>query len=61
MRHFTLTGAGLIFVILCLVAAPEPVGGLGQPESPLETSWGEPDLQGIWIDEYHPALARLGG
>ena len=58
MRQYALTGAALIFVVLCLVAAPEPVGGLGQQESPLETSWGEPDLQGIWIDEYQTPLQR---
>ncbi len=41
-------------------ASPSPVvqAAVGKPGATLKTPWGEPDLQGIWTDEFDTALQR---
>lgn len=41
-------------------AAAQTVGSAAasRPASPLQTPWGEPDLQGIWTDEFDTPLQR---
>jgi hypothetical protein len=34
------------------------VSGAVQKTPPLKTAWGEPDLQGIWTDEFETPLQR---
>jgi hypothetical protein len=34
------------------------VSGAAQKTPPLKTAWGEPDLQGIWTDEFDTPLQR---
>src|SRR6202030_1621704 len=38
--------------------SPPPQGGGGREGEPLKTPWGEPDLQGIWTDEFDTPLQR---
>ena len=35
-----------------------PQAGEGRVREPLKTPWGEPDLQGIWTDEFDTPLQR---
>src|SRR5215475_5060618 len=37
---------------------PSPQAGEGRAGVALKTPWGEPDLQGIWTDEFDTALQR---
>src|SRR5215470_12035091 len=37
---------------------PPPQAGEGSVEAALKTPWGEPDLQGIWTDEFDTPLQR---
>src|SRR5215470_11565948 len=37
---------------------PPPQAGEGRMGAPLKTPWGEPDLQGIWTDEFDTPLQR---
>jgi hypothetical protein len=42
-------------------SSPSPVvvrAAAGEPGATLKTPWGEPDLQGIWTDEFDTALQR---
>jgi hypothetical protein len=39
-------------------SAQAPVGSVTAPSSGLRTPWGEPDLQGIWTDEFDTPLQR---
>ena len=58
-RLFQLVGvvAMIAVVSLALVAAQAPTTA-SKAASGLKTSWGEPDLQGIWSDEYQTPLQR---
>ena len=52
------TLAAVASATLVLVAGQAPAAG-GQKAGPApKTSWGEPDLQGIWTREYDAALQR---
>jgi hypothetical protein len=46
--------------ILAQASSPSPVlrAAAGKPGATLKTLWGEPDLQGIWTDEFDTALQR---
>src|SRR5215831_17401786 len=37
---------------------PPPLAGEGKVGETLKTPWGEPDLQGIWTDEFDTPLQR---
>lgn len=53
--------SGAVAVVLALLElAPTPVTGQAQTE-PLKTSWGDPDLQGIWSVEVQVPLERPAG
>ena len=68
MRQLFLALAALILVIGVLQFIPVQVGSQAQGESPhpqasevelaLTTSWGEPNLQGLWTAEYQTPLQR---
>jgi hypothetical protein len=48
-----------VMAIISLVSvAGQAPSGTAQTSSALKTSWGEPDLQGIWTDEYTTPLQR---
>jgi hypothetical protein len=60
-RVLTLVGVGLV-VIVGLVGSTE-VGLMGQAaevqaDPSLRTPWGDPDLQGIWTEEFDTPLER---
>jgi len=64
-RLLTMIGVGAVIaaatVLLGLapvpVAGQAPTGGAKAGAAP-KTAWGEPDLQGIWTDEYQTPLQR---
>jgi hypothetical protein len=60
-RLFEVVGvaAGILVVIVLLKLAPFSVAGEGPTSTPAaKTPWGEPDLQGIWTDEFQTPLQR---
>src|SRR5882757_7163191 len=63
-RGLQLTGvAATIAVLSFLMAtvasqAPGARDGAAQTGQVLKTSWGDPDLQGLWSDEYQTPLQR---
>jgi hypothetical protein len=48
----------VISVSITRTQAQAPAASGTAPASPLETPWGEPDLQGIWTDEFDTPLQR---
>jgi hypothetical protein len=48
----------VILVSITRTQAQAPAASGTAPASPLETPWGEPDLQGIWTDEFDTPLQR---
>ncbi len=61
MRNRLLTSIGLAVVIvsaLLLFRYPQVSVAQQNSQTPLKTSWGEPDLQGIWTDESDTPLQR---
>src|SRR5438874_11443569 len=59
MRNRLLQIVGVVAVILAVIAlirvAP---AGSASPSPALKTAWGDPDLQGIWTDDYQTPLQR---
>src|SRR5215470_5153361 len=47
-----------IAVCVTATSAQAPQAGEGRGGAALKTSWGEPDLQGIWTDEFDSPLQR---
>ena len=47
-----------ISVSIVATSAQGPVGSATAPAQALKTPWGEPDLQGIWTDEFDTPLQR---
>src|SRR5580704_18720709 len=47
-----------ISVSIVATSAQGPVGSATGPAQALKTPWGEPDLQGIWTDEFDTPLQR---
>ena len=45
-------------VTYTLAQAPPPQAVEGRVGAALKTPWGEPDLQGIWTDEFDTPLQR---
>ena len=62
MRQFVLSVAALVLVVIILDLTPVVGEGTeaqtGASASALKTSWGEPDLQGIWTAFYDTPLER---
>lgn len=59
MRKRLLQVVGVVAVILAVIALLKvaPAGG-ASPSPTLKTAWGDPDLQGIWTDDYQTPLQR---
>jgi hypothetical protein len=59
MRKRLLQVVGVVAVILAVIALLKvaPAGGASSSAS-LQTAWGDPDLQGIWTDDYQTPLQR---
>src|SRR5271167_4249514 len=53
----TAVGA-VISVSITGTSAQAPVASGAAPAAALKTPWGEPDLQGIWTDEFDTPLQR---
>src|SRR5690242_20709503 len=52
-------GSAVIAMAVTRTSAQAPaVSGTDLKVSPLKTAWGEPDLQGIWTDEFETPLQR---
>src|SRR5215475_2964155 len=47
-----------VSVSIVATSAQGPVGSATAPAPALKTPWGEPDLQGIWTDEFDTPLQR---
>jgi hypothetical protein len=62
MRRRLLAVLGVVAVILAVIVLVKvaPVGIAGQTPagSATKTAWGDPDLQGIWTDEFQTPLQR---
>src|SRR5580704_10672601 len=67
MKRILLIAVATTFTIAVVVLKLAPVRVAGQTAAPkpaaatgaaIKTSWGEPDLQGIWTDEYQIPLQR---
>ena len=63
MRQRILVVAGVAAVIIAVTAVlrlgPGQTTGTAADSGPVpKTSWGEPDLQGLWSDEYQIPLQR---
>ena len=50
--------AAVISVSVGPMAAEAPAGSATAPASAPKTSWGEPDLQGIWTEEFDTPFQR---
>jgi len=53
--------AASVAILVCATrtsAQAPTVSGAAQKVLPLKTAWGEPDLQGIWTDEFETPLQR---
>jgi hypothetical protein len=48
----------LVTVAIAAAAVSVAIAGEGREGAALKTPWGEPDLQGIWTDEFDTALQR---
>jgi len=59
MRKRLLQVLGVVAVILAVIALLKvaPAGG-ASPSPTAKTAWGDPDLQGIWTDDYQTPLQR---
>jgi hypothetical protein len=53
-----IAAAAVISVSIVATSAQGPVGSATAPAPALKTPWGEPDLQGIWTDEFDIPLQR---
>jgi len=64
MRRRLLEVLGVVAVILAVIVLLKgvPVGVAGQAPAPgtaaAKTAWGDPDLQGIWTDDFQTPLQR---
>src|SRR5215472_5912662 len=54
----TLSAVISVAVTRTLAQAPPPYPQAGEGRVALKTPWGEPDLQGIWTDEFDTPLQR---
>jgi hypothetical protein len=56
-RILVLTGVAAVVIAVAVLLRLAP-GQAANSEPALKTSWGEPDLQGLWSDEYQIPLQR---
>ena len=66
MLMVAVAAATVFSVSIVATSAQGPVGSATAPAPALKTPWGEPDLQGIWTDEFDtpppaPGQARGSG
>src|SRR5262245_1730183 len=54
----TAAGAAISVSVTQTSAQAPAVSGAAPKATPLKTAWGEPDLQGIWTDEFETPLQR---
>src|SRR5438105_15657667 len=64
-RLLTMIAVGAVITTATVLLGLGPVTVAGQAPTPAakagsvpKTAWGEPDLQGIWTDEYQTPLQR---
>src|SRR5262249_50416795 len=53
-----MAGAAISVPVTRTSAQAPAASGAALKASPLKTAWGEPDLQGIWTDEFDTPLQR---
>src|SRR6516164_11851783 len=58
MIMVAIAAATVISVSIVTTSAQGPVGSASTPAPAPKTPWGEPDLQGIWTDEFDTPLQR---
>ena len=61
MRLFIVIGVAVVIAAITLfvtLGRPSATAAPNEPGPPLETSWGEPDLQGIWSYDFEVPLQR---
>ena len=59
MRKRLLEVLGVVGVILAVIVLLKVApAGSASPAQGLKTAWGDPDLQGIWTDDYQTPLQR---
>jgi hypothetical protein len=58
MLMVAVAAATVFSVSIVATSAQSPVGSATAPALALKTPWGEPDLQGIWTDEFDTPLQR---
>ena len=60
MRKRLLEVLGVVGVILAVIVLLKvaPAGSASSGRTGLKTAWGDPDLQGIWTDDYQTPLQR---
>src|SRR5271163_1574081 len=51
-------GAAISVSVTATSAQAPVISGAAMKTPPLKTAWGEPDLQGIWTDEFDTPLQR---
>ena len=58
-RFVAAIGVAILIVVVAALLKPWPVPVAGQGQTAaLKTAWGDPDLQGIWANEYATPLQR---
>src|SRR5262245_56629223 len=58
-RVFLFAGVAVsISLALVSASAQAPSGGAAAAQAAAKTPWGDPDLQGIWTDDYTAPLQR---
>ena len=59
-RMVTIAAVGSVVISMFTTStlAQVPAVSVTAPTEVLKTPWGEPDLQGIWIDEFDTPLQR---
>src|SRR5438105_872733 len=59
MRNRLLQVVGVVAVIVAIIVLIKVApAGSASPSPSLKTAWGDPDLQGIWTDDYQTPLQR---
>ena len=57
-RLLELMGLAAVIVVVIVLLKLAPVPTAQAPAATAKTSWGEPDLQGIWTNDYEIPLQR---
>jgi len=59
MAAIAAAGGAVTSISIIPTSAQAPAASVTTPSAALKTPWGEPDLQGIWTDEFDTPLQRL--